>query len=199
MESFEERVKDIKSLYVHRWRYWKPYMEKYHCDVVCEIGVRTGGNFFKMIEHNPKEAVAIDCWIDDGKVGRNDCCYDQTGLDYQYNQFLEAVKDKPFVKTVRKYSFEAVKDFPDEYFDFMFIDGDHTYDGITKDLADWYPKMKVGGTFLGHDYLNRVVRAKNGQIIKFGVVEAVNEFVKKNNITNFFYTEPPNPIWGIIK
>jgi hypothetical protein len=201
MDSNEvkERIECIKSLYIHRWRYWKPYMVKYNCDVVCEIGIRTGGNFMKMIEHNPKVAVAVDCWTDDGVVGRNDTCYNQEGLDFQYNQFKEAMADKPFVKICRAYSFDAVKEFPDEYFDFLFIDGDHTYEGISRDLVDWYPKMKSGGTFLGHDYYRRRVKAKNGQIIKFGVIEAVNEFVEKNNIKNFSFTEYPNPIWIIIK
>jgi len=174
-------------------------MEKYNCQTICEIGVRTGGNFLKMIEHGPKEAVAIDCWIDDGVVGRNDTCYDQKGLDQQYNEFLDLTKDKPFVKVVRKYSFDAVKDFPDNYFDFVYIDADHTYEGISRDLVDWYPKVKMGGLFCGHDYYHRRVRAKNGQLIKFGVIEAVDEFVKKNEIDTFFNTEYPNPIWGIIK
>jgi len=36
--------------------------------------------------------------------------------------------------------------------DFMFIDGDHRYKGIKKDIELWWPKMKKGGIFCGHDF-----------------------------------------------
>jgi hypothetical protein len=153
-----------------------------------------------MVRHGPKEAVAIDCWIEDGVIGRNDSCFDQDGLDRQYNKFKGWAADKPFVKTVRKYSFDAVKDFPDEYFDLIFIDADHTYPGISRDLVDWWPKVKKGGVFCGHDYVHRSVRAKNGHTITFGVVEAVDEFVKKNNL-NLFVSKPhdKNVVWGVMR
>jgi hypothetical protein len=48
---------------------------------------------------------------------------------------------------------EAVVQFPDEHFDFVYIDGyAHTGqdDGQTMDL--WWPKVKPGGIMAGHDY-----------------------------------------------
>jgi SAM-dependent methyltransferase len=53
---------------------------------------------------------------------------------------------------VRQYSDEAVTLFDDEQFDFIFIDGLHTYDQLTKDCANYYSKLKPGGIFSGHDY-----------------------------------------------
>jgi len=193
-----EKITDLRSLKNEQYRTWEPYMTKYNCQTICEIGVRQGFNFSYLIAHYPQKAVAIDCWIEDGVAGRNDSCYDQNELERQYTRFQKSVVDKPFVQIVRKYSFDAVKDFPDEYFDFIFIDADHTYPGISRDIVDWYPKVKKGGVLLGHDYADRRTRAKNGKIIKFGVIQAVDEFVKKNNIINFFVLKP-NPMWGIIK
>jgi hypothetical protein len=199
MESnVNEKIECLRSLPMDRYREWGGYMTKYHCDTICEVGVRQGFNFDYMIKSEPKLAVAVDCWLDDGVVGRNDSCKDQEALDKQYNKFKNHVSDKPFVQIVRKYSFDAVKDFPDEFFDFIFIDADHTYDGVSRDLVDWYPKVKVGGAFIGHDYIHRAVKAVNGQKIRFGVIEAVDEFVAKNGIKNFFVLEP-NPMWGIIR
>ena len=34
----------------------------------------------------------------------------------------------------------------------IFIDGDHSYEGALKDIANYYPKVKSGGIFAGHDY-----------------------------------------------
>jgi len=194
--ELNEKIKDLQNLDIqHRQRIWKPYMEKYHCDTICEIGVRTGDNFYKMIEHSPRLAVAIDCWTDDGILGRNDVCLNQDELDTQYNAFKDSVADKPYVKIHRGYSFDAVKEFPDEYFDFIYIDADHTYEGCSRDIKDWWPKVKKGGVFCGHDYQGRSVRTKNGRIT-FGVKPAVKEFVKANHL-HLFILQPI--IWGIIK
>ena len=35
--------------------------------------------------------------------------------------------------------------------DFIFIDGDHSYDGFTKDLSSYFPKVKKGGIVSGDD------------------------------------------------
>ncbi|MFA5036114.1 MAG: class I SAM-dependent methyltransferase [Candidatus Izemoplasmatales bacterium] len=170
-------------------------MSKYHCDTICEIGVMEGMNFKDMIKHQPKLAVAIDCWVDDGVLARNDCCFTQDILDKQYEKFKSEMSDKPFVKIYRGYSIDVVSEFPDEFFDFIFIDADHTYEGVKRDIADWYPKVKKGGVFCGHDYANRVVRTKRGRL-GFGVVKAVDEFVEKHNLPFFTLSYS---IWGVIK
>jgi hypothetical protein len=171
-------------------------MSKHHLDIICEIGVRDGLNFKQLIKHNPKLAVAVDCWIDDGVIGRNDLCYTQDVLNKQYETFKLEMANKPFVDIRRGYSFDMVVGFPDEFFDFIYIDADHTYEGIKRDLIDWYPKVKVGGVFCGHDYTNKTHGSIRGPF-KFGVARAVDEFVKDNNIKTFFTA--PNLVWGIIK
>jgi SAM-dependent methyltransferase len=49
-------------------------------------------------------------------------------------------------------SAESAADFADESLDFIHIDAAHDYDSVVKDLAAWYPKLKPGGIFSGHDY-----------------------------------------------
>jgi predicted O-methyltransferase YrrM len=60
-------------------------------------------------------------------------------------------------------SLEASQGFADGYFDFVYIDDDHSDAGITTSLAAWYPKVRPGGILAGHDYdndsLSRIVRA----------------------------------------
>lgn len=36
-------------------------------------------------------------------------------------------------------------------FDFLFIDGDHEYDGVLEDLIQWYPLVRSGGLIAFHD------------------------------------------------
>ena len=177
---------------VHRW---EPFMRKYNVNVICEIGVREGWNFGLLTDHGPKEAVAVDSWIDDGVLARNDGCYTQAVLDAQYETFKEKVKDKPFVNIIRALSTEAVKQVEDDHFDFIYIDADHTTEGCYKDIVDWYPKVKKGGILCGHDYIQHTVRTKRGHL-RFGVVDAVRRFSKENNL-EYFILRPT--VWGVIK
>lgn len=56
----------------------------------------------------------------------------------------------------------ASRIFDDKVCDFVFIDGDHSFDGVTRDILAWLPKMARGGVLAGHDYNHHsVYRAVN--------------------------------------
>lgn len=189
-----EPITDLINLEIPRHRrVWRPFMEKYDCKVICEIGVFKGENFDLMIEHGPQVAVAVDAWMDDGIISHHDSGYQQEVLDQMYQDFVTRMADKPFVKICREYSAEAAKRFPDEYFDLIYIDADHTYEGCLRDIESWYPKVKKGRFLTGDDYTHR--RAP-GTGVKFGVVEAVNQFAKTNNLNVY---ELPRHGWATIK
>lgn len=40
---------------------------------------------------------------------------------------------------------------PLDQYDFMFIDGDHTFEGVTRDFLAYFPKLRKGGIILLHD------------------------------------------------
>ena len=61
---------------------------------------------------------------------------------------------------------------PDHSFDFIYIDGDHAYEGVTKDLAMAARKIKENGWIVCNDY---TVYSPLEQI-QYGVCRAVNEF-----------------------
>jgi len=56
------------------------------------------------------------------------------------------------VKLLRMTSKQASVLFPKDYFDMVFIDGDHTCEGVTQDFNLWKPKVRPGGILCGHDY-----------------------------------------------
>lgn len=49
-------------------------------------------------------------------------------------------------------SWELASQFPDGWFDFVFIDGDHSYEGVIQDIRAYLPKVRKGGIIAGHDY-----------------------------------------------
>ena len=54
-------------------------------------------------------------------------------------------------RIIRKASLEAAQGFAGKA-DFVFVDGDHSYDGVKADLAAWVPHIVPGGLLCGHDY-----------------------------------------------
>ena len=66
--------------------------------------------------------------------------------------------------------------------DFIFIDGDHSFEVCYEDLNLWYDKVKSGGLFSGHDFSLP------------GVNKALHKFKKERNINLNFYVIP-NDVW----
>lgn len=79
------------------------------------------------------------------------------------------------VKIHRLPSTEAISAFPDDYFDWAYIDGNHSYEMVRKDLATIYPKVKKGGIIAGDDY------GVEGWW-KNGVTQAVADFLKDEGV-----------------
>lgn len=71
-------------------------------------------------------------------------------------------------------SVEAVSLFEDESLDFVYIDGDHSYEAVVSDIAAWYPKLKTNGLLCGHDYI-----PESNQLT---VVKAVDEFFNSKQL-----------------
>lgn len=56
------------------------------------------------------------------------------------------------INPIQMYSEQAMELYWKESLDFIFIDADHTYESVSKDLRGWHPKIKIGGIIAGHDY-----------------------------------------------
>lgn len=58
------------------------------------------------------------------------------------------------VKFIYKPSSTAVKQFKDNYFDYVYIDANHNYEEVLQDITSWYEKVKKGGVLAGHNISN---------------------------------------------
>jgi hypothetical protein len=97
------------------------------------------------------------------------------------------------VKFIRKLSEEAVNDIPDKI-DFLYIDGNHRYTYVLKDLELYFPKVKDNFYIVGDDAVDTddTQRNENGDVLRvwaencfghYGVIKAFNEYLKNNNYT----------------
>lgn len=122
-----------------------------------EIGAWKGcsSSYMGVELHNSGKTIRFDC-VDTWNGTVNDPVHD-VDTDVQqktlYEKFLantERVKD--YINPVRMDSLEAAATYEDGSLDFVFIDADHTYEAVKKDVDAWFPKVKNGGILAGHDY-----------------------------------------------
>jgi hypothetical protein len=92
---------------------------------------------------------------------------------------------------LRMTSVDASEGFETGTFDFIYIDADHEEAAVRQDLELWYPKLKHGGVFAGHDFFSTVAWP--------GVWAAVNEFAAKRGIKTINVTQEPGGSWWWVK
>lgn len=118
-----------------------------------EIGVFKG-EFSKHILNNwGGKLYMVDVWRPLGNE-YEDASNHKDHID-AYQETMESVKgleDRGIM--VRATSEVAADMFQDESLDFIFIDANHAYDFVVEDINLWFPKLKKGGVFSGHDYIN---------------------------------------------
>jgi hypothetical protein len=136
---------------------------------IAEIGVEYGGYTDTYYNEN-FEINLIDMWETEG----NDYYFSKRigQVEEGYNKILQKYENKTNVKIIKMKSVEASKLYDNEYFDWIYIDADHSYEGVKDDIVNWWPKLKKGGLLSGHDY-NPSENDPNFKM--YGVKKAVDE------------------------
>lgn len=143
----------------------KPY------NIFVELGVWLGHSISFLAQNiNRKDVIiyAVDLF---------DESYEFKDLTYlegrRYEIFCKNTKKyENIIKPIKSYSWEAANNFSNNSVDFVFVDADHSYESVVKDIDAWLPKIKNQGIISGHDYFNPC-----------GVKKAVDE--KFRNKTKF--------------
>lgn len=72
--------------------------------------------------------------------------------DTIYNEFLINTRFFNNIILYKDFSYNVADKFEDKSMDFIYIDGDHSYDQVKQDLEMYLPKLKDNGIIGGHDY-----------------------------------------------
>lgn len=111
-----------------------------------EIGVLDGtAVFFKLLDAWPDlSLIGVDRWASDDQYYG-----DLTETGKIFKQRAEGYGDR--ARVLEGNSAEMAAHVDDGSLDFIFIDADHSTEGLLADLAAWRPKVREGGFVLGHD------------------------------------------------
>lgn len=146
--------------------------------VGAEIGVFKGKNSKQLLEALPYlELHMIDRWMEytDAEKSKGAGVFISHFLPRQWKNIQRIAQRKVAeygdrAKIVRMESTRAAEIYPKGFFDFVFIDGDHSYVGCKRDIKLWLPKVKQGGYLCGHDYTRE------------GVKKAVSRFFPESRV-----------------
>lgn len=150
-----------------------------------EIGVHLGDFSQEILDSIfPKELHLIDPWEHQTSSTYKTAWYGggakggQSEMDERYSSVFKRFSENISAKQVsvhRGYSIEILQQFPDQHFDWVYIDGNHLYEYVKEDLALSLKKVKSGGYITGDDYTE-------GGWWEGGVKKAVDEFAKNRSV-----------------
>jgi len=118
-----------------------------------EVGSHTGTTTKHILFHcNDLHLYAVDLWgpvPDEVGGGTQYKSYDFKKNKKRFNEAVGPFLDR--VTVLRGLSWEMAEEVEDGTLDFVFLDADHEYESVVKDIRAWTPKLKSGGMLCGHD------------------------------------------------
>jgi SAM-dependent methyltransferase len=150
-----------------------------------EVGVHLGDFSRQILDHvAPRKLRLIDPWlhVDDPAYARawygGKAEGGQAEMDLRHRSVeerFEAEIRAGQVEIQRGTSQEIAARLPDDSLDWVYIDGDHTYEFVRADLESFLRIVRPGGLLTGDDYVE-------GAWWKGGVKRAVDEFIEKEAV-----------------
>jgi len=163
-----------------------------------EIGVAEGSFSQVLLDvTEPELLYLIDSWeyITDEALKDDASNVPQAAQNSRRQQVMQTLGVKSRVRVLRARSLNAATNFMDDFFDWVYIDADHTQAGA--DAEAWWSKIKSGGWATGHDYTNV------GEYIT--VKAQIDEFVARRGLKLFVTRGDDNiyeknyPTWAVQK
>ena len=169
-----------------RWDWLISMIRERDYTIGAEIGCSKGQTTWRVLKRYKKlqTLYAVDLWAPvPSEVG---------GGEWYKNWNFQRVKEifdtniRPYsnrVIVLQGLSWEMAKQVEDNSLDFIFIDADHEYPSVMKDILAWTPKLKPYGMISGHD--------SDVEGVKKAIDELINDWVE-TGIEHTWYANKEN-------
>lgn len=116
-----------------------------------ELGTGDGRNAERILVRCPElHLITVDLWAPQPE---NSGPEDWGAWDHEGNEIKARSRLRRFggrATVVKGLTKDAAREVPDGI-DFVFIDADHSEQGVRSDIRVWRPKVRAGGMVIGHD------------------------------------------------
>jgi SAM-dependent methyltransferase len=130
---------------------------------------------FDLIGRLPKDGIVAELGTYKGHFAKEILARAQPQIlhliDIDFSLTERSVMEHPKVQCHNGLTVATLADFPDGYFDWIYIDADHSYDGVVRDARASAAKLKPGGYLVFNDFAHI-----DPQMGRYGVQQAVVEF-----------------------
>uniref|UniRef100_A0A6C0LYG2 Methyltransferase n=1 Tax=viral metagenome TaxID=1070528 RepID=A0A6C0LYG2_9ZZZZ len=193
----DPQFKRIHHNFHHIVLYIKDYIMKEKCKNYLEIGTHYGHSICNMLQskYNSKY-IGIDIFKRWGnsKITNMEKLANDNVKKFNINNYeCKLLKANSQTKS----TIDLVKEYFPEGIDLLFIDGDHSYNGIINDFNNYFPLVNKGGYIVFDDYLpykvgnherespkaiNKIVSNNKNKILDIGLVDDIVNIddLKKN-------------------
>ena len=158
---------------------------------IVEVGVETGAYldiYYPQLESITEKFYLVDMWQYEGNedfVDKYSGGNYNNELEKGYDRVKRLYGDNPKVQMCKGSSEDWAEKFEDGFFDYLYLDADHSKKSVLADLKSWYPKVKNGGIIAGHDvYCDQ----NNAFREHFDVEGALAEFFTEDQQENIHLT-----------
>jgi predicted O-methyltransferase YrrM len=97
-------------------------------------------------------------------------------IDRDVSRIYESIVKSPAVAVLAGDSASIIRGLDDHSIDYLYIDADHSYHGVVRDIAAAERKIKPGGVIQFNDYCTYSPPER----IRYGVLDAVNEYLERS-------------------
>lgn len=163
------------------------FLKNRKMDTVVEIGTATGGTFYALCQAAPADAHIFSIDLPGGPFGGG---YDPKDAHIfktyaKIGQTIYLIPKDSHDGATKKDLFDRLKG---RKIDVLFIDGDHTYQGVKKDFELYEPLVEKGGVIIFHDICKHMT-APECQVEKFWTEI-------KDKYENIEIIDPEDDEWG---
>lgn len=150
--------------------------------IAAEVGVAESRLSSELMAWGIEKLYLIDIWECVPFI-RGCGSFEQSWHDENYKQVKEKFNENPNVIILKGFSYKMAECIPDDSLGMVYIDGDHTYEGVRADIDSFWPKLVTKGILCLHDARNPSYGVERA-IWDFTKGEGINELIEDGDINN---------------